>query len=185
MPFLYPEQLAELREQNPNLQYDSRGNVTGVSPAYAASSIANDIRGIMNGYQQPNAWDFGPTRADFQNSSEFIGPLQPQWWDPNGELNRMGGGMLDGFMQGRDLQPRRAYRPRSPYAGQPPQLQQVPDMQPRALHAGAADILADAAENKWGVNPLQPYTYAYRSYGAPYPYDDHDDGSGEWTPGVY
>lgn len=79
MPAMYPEQLRSLREQNPNLQYDFRGNVMGVSPAYAASSMANNIRGIMNGYQQPNAWDFGPTRADFQNSSEFIGPLQPQW----------------------------------------------------------------------------------------------------------
>ena len=195
MPAMYPEELAKLRADHPNLQYDFRGNVTGVSPAYAASSMANNIRGIMNGYQQPNAWDFGPTRADFQNSSEFIGPLQPQWWDPNGELNQMGGGMLDGFMQGRDLQPRRAYRPRSPYAGQPPQPRQVLDfgnqmvppevryMQQPALHADAQGILKDAAENKWGVNPLQPYTYAYRGYGAPYPYN-HDDGSGEFTPGI-
>ena len=106
-----------------------------------------------------------------------------------------GQGWLDGFMQGRDLQPRRASRPRNPYASQPSQAQQtlgfenqmvpleVRNMQPRALHAGAADILADAAENKWGVNPLQPYTYAYRGYGAPYPFD-YDDGSGEYTPGV-
>lgn len=100
MPAMYPEELAKLRADHPNLQYDFRGNVMGVSPAYAASSIANDIRGIMNGYQQPNAWDFGPTRADFQNSGEFVGPLQPQWWDPNGELAQRGLGAL---VSGQDL----------------------------------------------------------------------------------
>lgn len=194
MPAMYPEELRDLRARHPELQYDFRGNVIGATPPDPVQMAADAIYQLPG--MQPNAWDFGPTRADFQNSGEFIGPLQPQWWDPNGELNRMGGGMLDGFMQGRDLQPRRAYRPRSPYAGQPPQPQQVPDfenqmvppevrnMRPRALHAGAADILADAAENKWGVNPLQPYTYVYRGYGAPYPYD-HDDGSGEFTPGGY
>ena len=214
MPAMYPEELAKLRADHPNLQYDFRGNVMGVSPAYAASSIANDIRGIMNGYQQPNAWDFGPTRADFQNSSEFIGPLQPQWWDPNGELAQRGLGAL---VSGQDLPdagfysqwnpdtnswvrhgaPSGGYRqpgsgrtahPQNPYV-----RQQTPDfgnqmvppevryMQQPALHADAQGILKDAAENKWGVNPLQPYTYAYRGYGAQYPFD-HDDGSGEYVP---
>lgn len=183
MPFLYPEQLTELREQNPNLQYDSRGNVIGVSPAYAASSVANDIRGIMNGYQQPNAWDFGPTRADYQNSGEFIGPLQPQWWDPNGELAQRGLGAL---VSGQDLPDVGFYsqwnpdtnswvrhgvpsggtaRPQNPYV-----RQQTPDgrnMQPPALHADAQGILKDAAENTWGINPLgyRPPASAARPYG--------------------
>ena len=100
MPAMYPEELAKLRADHPNLQYDFRGNVTGVSPAYTVSSLANDIRGIMNGYQQPNAWDFGPTRSDFQNSKDFVGPMTQQWWDPNGELAQQGLGAL---VSGQDL----------------------------------------------------------------------------------
>lgn len=100
MPAMYPEELAKLRADHPNLQYDFRGNVTGVSPAYTVSSLANDIRGIMNGYQQPNAWDFGPTRSDFQNSKDFVGPMPQQWWDPNGELAQQGLGAL---VSGQDL----------------------------------------------------------------------------------
>ncbi len=188
MPAMYPEELAKLRADHPNLQYDFRGNVTGVSPAYAASSVANDIRGIMNGYQQPNAWDFGPTRADFQNSGEFIGPLQPQWWDPNGELAQRGLGAL---VAGQDLRPRPVAQPQNPYAsrrltfdqssgGLPGydaseeerlvrESQEMPLMQQaRGLHAGAADILRDAAENTWGINPLgyyppEPVTRPYGS----------------------
>lgn len=109
MPFLYPEQLAELRAQHPGIQYDGRGNVIGAAQPDSVQMAANAIY-QMPGVQQ-DAWSFGPTRADFQNSKDFIGPVQPQWWDPNGELNQMGGGMLDGFMAGRDLQPRRVARP--------------------------------------------------------------------------
>ena len=109
MPAMYPEELRRLREQNPGLQYDFRGNVIGAAQPDSVQMAADAIY-QMPGVQQ-DAWSFGPTRADFQNSKDFIGPVQPQWWDPNGELNQMGGGMLDGFMAGRDLQPRRAARP--------------------------------------------------------------------------
>lgn len=109
MPAMYPEELRRLREQNPGLQYDFRGNVIGAAQPDSVQMAADAIY-QMPGVQQ-DAWSFGPTRADFQNSKDFTGPVQPQWWDPNGELNQMGGGMLDGFMAGRDLQPRRAARP--------------------------------------------------------------------------
>ena len=191
MPAMYPEELRDLRARHPELQYDFRGNVIGTTPLDSVQMAADAIYQLPG--MQPNAWDFGPTRNDYLNSKDFIGPMPQQWWDPSGDLMQRGQDWLGGFMQGFDLQPRRTARPRNPYAGQPPQMQQTPsfenqmvppevrNMQPRALHAGAADILADAAENKWGVSPLQPYTYAYRGYGAPYPYD-HDDGSGEFTP---
>ena len=109
MPAMYPEELRDLRARHPELQYDFRGNVIGATPPDSVQMAADAIY-QMPGVQQ-DAWSFGPTRADFQNSKDFIGPVQPQWWDPNGELNQMGGSMLDGFMAGRDLQPRRAARP--------------------------------------------------------------------------
>lgn len=211
MPAMYPEQLRSLREQNPGLQFDFRGNVIGATPSDPVQMAADAIYQLPG--MQPNAWDFGPTRADFQNSGEFIGPLQPQWWDPNGELAQRGLGAL---VSGQDLpdvgfysqwnpdtnswvrhgapsggayrQPGsgRTARPQNPYVRQqtpdfvnqmvPPEVR---NMRQPALHADAQGILKDAAENKWGVNPLQPYTYAYRGYGAPYPFD-HDDGSGEY-----
>ena len=196
MPAMYPEELRRLREQNPGLQYDFRGNVVGATPPDSVQMAADAIYQLPG--MQPNAWDFGPTRNDFQNSKDFVGPMLQQWWDPSGDLMQQGQDWLGGFMQGRDLQPRRASRPRNPYASQPSQAQQtlgfenqmvppeVRNMQPRALHAGAADILADAAENNWGVNAFTfrpSYDYRYAGYGAPYPFD-HDDGSGEYTPGV-
>ena len=110
MPAMYPEQLRTLREQNPGLQYDFRGNVIGATPPDSVQMAADAIYQLPG--MQPNAWDFGPTRADFQNSSEFIGPLQPQWWDPNGELAQRGLGAL---VAGQDLQQRPAVRPQNPY----------------------------------------------------------------------
>lgn len=212
MPAMYPEELRDLRSRHPELQYDFRGNVIGATPPDSVQMAADAIYQLPG--MQPNAWDFGPTRNDYLNSKDFVGPMPQQWWDPNGELAQQGLGAL---VSGQDLPdvgfysqwnpdtnswvrhgaPSGAYRqpgsgrtarPQNPYVRQqtpdfgnqmvPPEVR---NMQPRALHAGAADILADAAENKWGVNPLQPYTYAYRGYGAPYPFD-HDDGSGEFTP---
>ena len=191
MPAMYPEELAKLRADHPGLQYDFRGNVIGATPLDSVQMAADAIYQLPG--MQPNAWDFGPTRNDYLNSKDFVGPMPQQWWDPNGELAQQGQDWLGGFMQGRDLQPRRASRPRNPYAPDRPAspgMQMVPpevrNMQPRALHAGAADILADATENNWGVNAFTfrpSYDYRYAGYGAPYPFD-HDDGSGEYTPGV-
>ena len=188
MPAMYPEQLRALREQNPGLQFDFRGNVIGAAPPDSVQMAADAIYQLPG--MQPNAWDFGPTRNDFQNSKDFIGPLQQQWWDPNGELMQQGQNWLGGFMQGRDLQPRRASRPRNPYAPSRPAspgMQMVPpevrNMQQPALHAGVDDILADAAKNDWGMNFFKFNPYDRYGSGAPYPYD-YDDGSGEYTPGV-
>ena len=171
MPAMYPERLRELREQNPGLQYDFRGNVIGATPPDSVQMAADAIYQLPG--MQPNAWDFGPTRNDYLNSKDFVGPMPQQWWDPNGELAQQGLGAL---VAGRDLQPRRTFRPRNPYA---PDRSASPDMQPRALHAGAADILADAAENNWGVNAFtfRP-SYDYSQYGTTFPLE-YDDGSGE------
>ena len=171
MPAMYPEQLRNLREQNPNLQYDFRGNIMGVSPAYAAASVANDIRGIMNGYQQPNAWDFGPTRSDFQNSSDFIGPLQPQWWDPNGELAQRGLGAL---VAGQDLQPRPVTRPQSPYAPRQRTFDQSSDGLPGIAESPdeLSDILLQTnqlpimQQARQVARQAVPYTEAPRPYGS-------------------
>jgi hypothetical protein len=194
---MYPEELAKLRADHPGIQYDGHGRVIGATPFDSVQQAANAVYQLPG--MQPNAWDFGPTRSDFQNSKDFVGPMPQQWWDPSGDLMQLGQqgqqDWLGGFMQGRDLQPRRVSRPSNPYAGQPSQAQQasnfdgqmvppeVRGMRQRALHAGVDDLIADAKGNNWGVNPLYPYTYAYRGYGASYPYD-HDDGSGEFTPGV-
>ena len=183
MPAMYPEQLRSLREQNPNLQYDFRGNIMGVSPAYAASSIANDIRGIMNNYQQPNAWDFGPTRADFQNSGDFIGPLQPQWWDPNGELAQRGLGAL---VAGQDLRPRPAARPQNPYAPRQRTFDQSSDGLPGVAESPdeLSDILLQTNQMPIMQQARQAARQAVPYMGAPYPFS-HDDGSGEYVPSSY
>ena len=153
MPFLYPEQLAELRAQHPGLQYDGRGNVIDVTQPDSVQMAADAIYQLPG--MQPNAWDFGPTRNDYLNSRDFVGPMPQPWWDPSGDLMQQGQDWLGGFMQGRDLQPRRAARPRNPY------------VQEQGIHAGAADILRDASENKWGINPLgyRPPESAARPYG--------------------
>lgn len=196
MPFMYPEALAKLRADHPNLQYDGYGNVIGVTQPDSVQMAADAIYQLPG--MQPDAWSFGPARADFQNSEDFVGPVQPQWWDPNGELFRQGQDLLGGFMAGRDLQrPRRAAHPSyGAPSGNPPgwsQSQQdayvreasgMPLMQQaRGIHAGAADILKDASENTWGLNPVRrPNPYRpYEAYGAPYPFG-HDDGSGEYVP---
>lgn len=179
MPFLYPEQLAELRAQHPGLQYDGRGNVIGVAQPDSVQLAADAIYQLPG--VQPNAWDFGPTRNDYLNSKDFIGPMPQQWWDPNGELAQQGLGAL---VAGRDLLPGRAARPRNSYAqgqggGLPGWSQQEEDalvrqaggmpvmQQAQGIHAGAADILRDASENKWGINPLgyHPPESAARPYG--------------------
>ena len=169
MPFLYPEQLAELRAQHPGIQYDFRGNVVDATPPDPVQMAADAIYQLPG--MQPNAWDFGPTRNDYLNSRDFVGPMPQQWWDPSGDLMQQGQDWLGGFMQGRDLQSYRATRPRSPYVqeqggGLPGWSQQEEDahvrqaggmpmmQQARGFHAGAADILKDAAENTWGINPL-------------------------------
>ena len=183
MPAMYPEQLRALREQNPGLQYDFRGNVIGAMPPDSVQMAADAIYQLPG--MQPNAWDFGPTRNDYLYSKDFVGPVQPQWWDPNGELMQQGQDWLGGFMQGFDLQPRRAARPQNPYAqgqggGLPGWSQQEEDalvrqaggmplmQQAQGIHAGAADILRDASENKWGINPLgyRPPAPAARPYGS-------------------
>ena len=203
MPAMYPEELAKLRADHPNLQYDFRGNVTGVSPAYTVSSLANDIRGIMNGYQQPNAWDFGPTRNDFLNSKDFVGPMPQQWWDPNGELAQQGLGAL---VAGRDLQPRRTFRPRNPYAparrapsydysqygttfpleyddgsGEGPE-RPYSDYSKYEAYGAPYPLQYDDGSGEGPARPASPYQ-KYEAYGLPYPYD-HDDGSGEYTPRI-
>ena len=182
MPAMYPEQLRALREQNPGLQYDFRGNVVGATPPDSVQMAADAIYQLPG--MQPNAWDFGPTRNDYLNSKDFVGPVQPQWWDPNGDLMQQGQDWLGGFMAGRDLQPYRAARPQNPYVqrqggGLPGWSQQEEDAQVRqasgmplmqqaqGIHAGAEDILKDASENKWGINPLgyRPPEPAMRPYG--------------------
>ena len=111
MPAMYPEELRRLREQNPGLQYDFRGNVIGATPPDSVQMAADAIYQLPG--MQPNAWDFGPTRKEYLNSKDFVGPMPQQWWDPNGELAQQGLGAL---VAGRDLQPRRTFRPRNPYA---------------------------------------------------------------------
>lgn len=180
MPAMYPEELRDLRARHPELQYDFRGNVVGTTPLDSVQQAANAIYQLPG--MQPDAWAFGPTRYDFQHSKDFVGPMPQQWWDPNGELMQQGQDWLGGFMQGFDLQPRRAARPRNPYVqgqggGLPGWSQQEEDAQvqqasgmplmQQGIHAGAADILRDASENKWGINPLgyRPPEPAARPYG--------------------
>lgn len=170
MPFMYPEELAKLRADHPGLQYDGHGRVIGVTQPDSVQMAAEAIYQMPG--VQPDAWSFGPTRADFQNSKDFVGPLQPQWWDPNGELMQLGQqgqqDWLGGFMAGRDLQPRRAARPGNPSV-------------PAAGKAPAYDY------SKYGTTfPLEyddgsgegPARPPYEDYGTAFPLDA-DDGSGE------
>lgn len=113
MPAMYPEELRDLRSRHPELQYDFRGNVIGATPPDSVQMAADAIYQLPG--MQPNAWDFGPTRSDYLNSKDFVGPMPQQWWDPSGDLMQQGQNWLGGFMQGFDLQPRRAARPRNPY----------------------------------------------------------------------
>ena len=76
MPAMYPEELRRLRDLNPEVQYDFRGNIVGLTNP--------------GGYgYQSDAWAYGPTRYDYQNSKDFVGPLMP-------------GQQLGGLMQGAD-----------------------------------------------------------------------------------
>ncbi len=113
MPAMYPEELRDLRARHPELQYDFRGNVIGTTPLDSVQQAADAIYQLPG--MQPNAWDFGPTRNDYLNSRDFVGPMPQQWWDPSGDLMQRGQDWLGGFMQGFDLQPQRAARPRNPY----------------------------------------------------------------------
>ncbi len=98
MPAMYPEELRRLREQNPGLQYDFRGNVIGAAPQDSVQMAADAIYQLPG--MQPDAWSFGPTRDDYLNSRDFVGPMPQQWWDPNGELAQQGLGAL---VSGQDL----------------------------------------------------------------------------------
>ena len=98
MPFMYPEELAKLRADHPGIQYDGYGRAIGATPPDSVQQAANAIYQLPG--MQPNAWDFGPTRSDFQNSKDFVGPMPQQWWDPNGELAQQGLGAL---VSGQDL----------------------------------------------------------------------------------
>ena len=169
MPAMYPEELRDLRSRHPELQYDFRGNVIGVTPLDSVQQAANAIYQLPG--MQPNAWDFGPTRNDYLNSKDFVGPMPQQWWDPNGELMQQGQDWLGGFMQGFDLQPRRASRPRNPYASQPSQPQPATDFggqQDSALHANVEGLGTDYMRQPGDVNPLgyRPPAQAARPYGS-------------------
>ena len=204
MPAMYPEELRRLREQNPGLQYDFRGNVIGATPPDSVQMAADAIYQLPG--MQPNAWDFGPTRNDYLNSKDFVGPMPQQWWDPSGDLMQQGQNWLGGFMQGRDLQPRRASRPRNPYAparrapsydysrygttfpleyddgsGEGPE-RPFSDYSKYEAYGAPYPLQYDDGSGEGPARPAPPYQ-KYEAYGLPYPYD-HDDGSGEYTPGV-
>ena len=182
MPAMYPEELRDLRSRHPELQYDFRGNVIGTTPLDSVQQAADAIYQLPG--MQPSAWDFGPTRNDYLNSRDFIGPMPQQWWDPNGDLMQQGQDWLGGFMQGFDLQPRRAARPRNPYAqgqggGLPGWSQQEEDalvrqasgmpvmQQAQGLHADAAGLGTDYMRKPGDINPLgyQPPARQPRPYG--------------------
>lgn len=93
MPAMYPEELRRLREQNPGLQYDFRGNLI-------------DDGGYGTGLEQ-QFFDqmYGPIGDQIRNAYYGTGNLlngspQQQWWDPNGELAQQGLGAL---VSGQDL----------------------------------------------------------------------------------
>lgn len=150
MPAMYPEELRRLREQNPGLQYDFRGNVIGATPPDSVQMAADAIYQLPG--MQSDAWDFGPTRNDYLNSKDFVGPMPQQWWDPNGELNQMGGGMLDGFMAGRDLQ--RSRRSALPSYGTQPSVQSPGDSSPYVPRQRGFDMADDGYEAQY-----QPLSY--------------------------
>ena len=170
MPFMYPEELAKLRADHPGIQYDGRGNVIGVTQPDSVQMAANAIYQMPG--VQPDAWSFGPTRADFQNSKDFIGPVQPQWWDPNGELFQQGQNLLGGFMAGRDIQPRRIAQSRNPFAP----ARRAPSYD----YSKYGTTFPLQYDDGSGEGPERPYSdYSkYEAYGAPYPLQ-YDDGSGE------
>lgn len=175
MPFMYPEELAKLRADHPGIQYDGYGRVIGATPPDSVQQAADAIYQLPG--MQPNAWDFGPTRNDFQNSKDFIGPVQSQWWDPNGGLFQQGQDLLGGFMAGRDIQPRRASRPRNPYAS----ARRAPSYD-YSRYGTTFPLQYDDGSGEGPERPFSDYR-RYEAYGLPYPYY-HDDGSGEYTPGV-
>lgn len=201
MPFMYPEELAKLRADHPGLQYDGHGRVIGTTPLDSVQQAADAIYQLPG--MQPNAWNFGPTRNDFQNSKDFVGPMPQQWWDPNGELAQQGLGAL---VAGRDLRPRRASRPRNPYAparrapsydysrygttfpfeyddgsGEGPE-RPFSDYSRYEAYGAPYPLQYDDGSGEGPARPA-PLYQKYEAYGAPYPYN-YDDGSGEYTPGV-
>lgn len=185
MPFLYPEEIAKLRADHPGIQYDGRGRVIGVSQPDSVQMAADAVYQLPG--MQPNALDFGPTRTDYQNSLDFVGPVQPQWWDQNGGLFQQGQDLLGNFMAGRDLRPRRAARPANPYVQRQAPLfggQMLPP-EVRYRQGGAASSGAPFPfpyDGGSGEGPARPAPYGqYDAYGLSYPFS-HDDGSGEFVP---
>lgn len=142
MPAMYPEELRRLREQNPGLQYDFRGNVVGAMPPDSVQMAADAIYQLPG--MQPNVWDFGPTRNDYLNSKDFVGPMSQQWWDPNGELAQQG---LSALVSGQDLPDVGFYS------------QWNPDTNSWVRHGSASDGLGMGASRSRGA--------ARPSYGAP------------------
>ncbi len=201
MPAMYPEELRDLRARHPELQYDFRGNVIGTTPLDSVQQAADTIYQLPG--MQSNAWDFGPTRNDYLNSKDFVGPMPQQWWDPNGELAQQGLGAL---VAGRDLLPGRASRPRNPYAparrapsydysrygttfplqyddgsGEGPE-RPFSDYSRYEAYGAPYPLQYDDGSGEGPARPAPPYQ-KYEAYGAPYPFN-YDDGSGEFTPGV-
>ena len=201
MPAMYPEELRDLRARHPELQYDFRGNVIGTTPLDSVQQAAGAIYQLPG--MQPDAWSFGPTRYDFQHSKDFVGPMPQQWWDPNGELAQQGLGAL---VAGRDLQPRRAPRPRNPYAparrapsydysqygttfpleyddgsGEGPE-RPYSDYSKYEAYGAPYPLQYDDGSGEGPARPAPPYQ-KYEAYGLRYPFS-HDDGSGEFTPGI-
>ena len=93
MPAMYPEELRRLREQNPGLQYDFRGNLIddGGYGTGLEQQVFNQMYGPI-GDQIRNAY-YGPGNL-------LGGSPSQQWWDPNGELAQQG---LDALVSGQDL----------------------------------------------------------------------------------
>lgn len=96
MPAMYPEELRRLREQNPGLQYDFRGNL--VDDGGYGDALAQQVQDLF--YRQPDydaaqpSWNqlyqnYGPSNGDalsravagldgynYQND-QFVGPVLP------------------------------------------------------------------------------------------------------------
>lgn len=184
MPFMYPEELAKLRADHPNLQYDGYGNVIGVTQPDSVQMAADAIYQLPG--MQPDAWSFGPTRADFQNSKDFVGPAQPQWWNPNGELFQQGQDLLGGFMAGRDLRPRRAARPANPYVRRQAPLFGGQMLSPEVRYrqddavdpAYRAELLRQTDQLPFMQQARRLAQAGAAPSGAPFPFP-YDDGSGE------
>lgn len=97
MPAMYPEELRRLREQNPGLQYDFRGNLID-DGGYGGDALAQQVQDLF--YRQPDydvaqpSWNqlyqnYGPANGDalsravagldgynYQND-QFVGPVMP------------------------------------------------------------------------------------------------------------